>query len=105
MELQSCSILLRASLQDVKHGPFVELLCISYPIQQQALLNSASHEQIRFLCNCLENFSYPKGTLNKLGPFKDDLANFADSSRSFRKKRKFLMERGSGFLGLVLAPL
>jgi hypothetical protein len=83
----------------------VELWCISRPIQQLALLNSASHEQIRFLCNCLENFTYPKGTLNKSGPFKDDLARLADRCRSFRKKRKILVQRGSGFLGLVLAPL
>ena len=91
----------------IKHIPFVELLCISHPIQQQALLNYASHQQIRFLCNCLENFTYPKGTLNKLGPFKDDidLANLADRRRSFRKKSKILVQRGSGFLGLVLAPL
>jgi hypothetical protein len=52
----------------------------------------------------LENFTYPKGKLNKLGPFKDDLADLADSSRSFGKKRKILVQRGSGFLGLVLAP-
>ena len=83
----------------------MELLCISHPIQQQALLNSASHEQIRLLCNCLENFKYTKGTLNKLGPFKDDLADLTDRSRSFRKKRKILVQRGIGFLGLVLAPL
>ena len=89
----------------MKHRPFVELFCISHPIQQQALLNSASHEQIRFLGNCLENFTCPKGTLNKLGPFKDDLANLEDSSRSFRKKRKIIVQRGSGFLRLVLAPL
>jgi hypothetical protein len=88
----------------IKHRPFVELFCISHPIQQQALLNSASHEQIRFLCNCLEKFTYPKGTLNKLGPFKGDLADLADRSRSFRKKRKILVQRGSGFLGLVLRP-
>ena len=87
----------------IKHRLFVEFLCISRPIQQQALLNSASYEQIRFLCNCLENFTYPQGTLNKLGPFKDDLADLADTSRSFRKKRKILVQRGSGFLGLVLA--
>ena len=67
----------------MKHKPFVELLCISHPIQRQALLNSASHEQIRFLRNCLKNFTYPKGTLNKLGPFKDDLADLVDGSRSF----------------------
>jgi hypothetical protein len=53
----------------------------------------------------LENFTYLKGTLNKLGPFKDELADLADRSRSFRKKRKILVQRGSGFVGLVLAPL
>jgi hypothetical protein len=53
----------------------------------------------------LENFTYPKGTLNKLGPFKDDLAYLSDRSRSFRKKRKILVQPGSDFLGLVLAPL
>ena len=89
----------------IKYRPLVELLCTCHPIPQEALLNSASHEQIRFLCNCLENFTYRKGTLNKLGPFKDDLADLADRSRSFRKKRKILVQRGSGFLGLVLAPL
>ena len=89
----------------MKHRPFVEFLCIYHPIQQQALLNFASHEHIRFLCNCLENFTYPKGTLNKLGPFKDDLADLANRSRSFRKKRKILVQRGCGFLELVLAPL
>ena len=83
----------------MKHRPFVELLCISHPIQQQALLNSASHEQIRFLCNCLENFTYPKGTLNKLGPFKDDLADLADRSRSFRKKRKIIVREWFSRIG------
>jgi hypothetical protein len=82
---------------NMKHRPFVELLCISHPIQQQALLGSASHEQIRFLCNCLENFTYPKGSLNKPGPFKDDLADLADRSRSFRKKRKILISAGKWF--------
>jgi hypothetical protein len=53
----------------------------------------------------LENFTYPKGTLNKFGPFKDDLADVADRNKSFRKKRKILVQRGSGFVGLVLAPL
>ena len=81
----------------MKHRLFVELLYIYHPIQQQALLNSVSHEQIRFLCYCLENFTYPKGTLDKLGPFKDDLADLADRSRSFRKKGKFLFSAGVVF--------
>jgi hypothetical protein len=89
----------------IKHRPLVELLCTSHPIQQQALLNSASHEQIRFICNCLENFTYPKGTKDKLRPFKQDLADLTDRIRSFRTKRKILVQRGSVFLELVLAPL
>jgi hypothetical protein len=89
----------------MKHRPFVELLCISHPIQQQALLNSASHEQIRFLCNCLENFTYPKETKDKLRSFKQDLPDLADRSRSLKTKKKNLVQRWSGFLELVLAPL
>jgi hypothetical protein len=58
-----------------------------------------------FYVICLGKFTNPKGTLNKLGPFKEDLADLANRSRSFRKKRKILVQRGSGFLGLVLAPL
>ena len=81
----------------MKHRPFVGLLCISHPIQQQALLNSASHEQIRFLCNCLENFTYPKGTLKKLGPFKDDLADLADRVGVLERKGKFLFSAGVVF--------
>jgi hypothetical protein len=53
----------------------------------------------------LENFTYPKGTLNKLRPFKDDLADLVDRSMSIRKERRIIVQRGSGFLGLVLASL
>ena len=87
------------------YRPFVELLCTSHPTQQQALLNSASAEQIRCLCHCIENFTYSKETKDKLRPFKQDLADLADRSISFRTKRKFLFSEESGFLGLVLGPL
>ena len=90
----------------IKHRPHVELLCTSHPIQQQALLNSASHGQIRFrLCKCLENFTYPNEMKDNLRPFKQDLGDLTDRSRSFRTKSKILVQRGSGFLELVLAPL
>jgi hypothetical protein len=85
------------------YRPFVELLCTSHPIQQQALLNSTSAEKILCLCHCIENFTYSKETKDKLRPFKQDLADLADRSRSFRTK--ILVQRGSGFLGLVLGLL
>ena len=88
-----------------EYRPFVELLCTSHPTQQQALLNSASAEQIRCLCHFVENLMYSKETKDKLRPFKQDLADLADRSRSFRTKKEILVQRGSGFLGLVLGPL
>ena len=58
------------------YRPFVELLRTSHPTQQKALLNSS-----------IENFTYSKGTKDKLRPFKQDLADLADRSRSFRTKK------------------
>ena len=87
------------------YRPFVELLCTSHPNQQQALLNSASAEQIRCLCHCIENFTYSEETKDHLRPFKQVLADLADRSRSFRTKKEILVPRGSCVLGLVLAPL
>jgi hypothetical protein len=87
------------------YRPFVELLCTSHPTQQQALLNSTSAEQIRCFCHCIENFTYSKETKDKLRPFKQDLTDLADRRRSFRTKKEILVQRGSGFLGLVLCPL
>jgi hypothetical protein len=87
------------------YRPFVELLCTSHPIQQQALLNSISAEQILCLCHYIENFTYSKETKDKLRPFKQDLADLADRSRSFRTKKEIILQRGSGFLGLVLGLL
>ena len=43
--------------------------------------------------------------MNKLEAFQDGLADLADRCRSFRNETKILVERCSGFLELVLAPL
>jgi hypothetical protein len=48
---------------------------------------------------------YSKETKDKLRPIKKDLVDLADRSRSFRTKKEILVQRGSGFLGLVLGPL
>jgi hypothetical protein len=87
------------------YRPFVELVCTSHQTQQQAILNSVSAEQIRCLCHCIENFTYSKELKDKLRPFKQDLTDLADRSGSFRTKNEIIVQRGSGFLGLVLGPL
>ena len=75
---------------------------ISHPIQQQALLNSASAEQVRCLCNCLENIPYQE---DKHRPFKRELAELTDRNSSFKRKKQILVQRGGGFLGVVLGPI
>ena len=84
------------------YWPFVELLCTSHPTQQQALLNATSAEQRR----CLYRKFYivwkishisSKELKGKLRPFKQDLADLADRSRSFRTKRKFLFSEEVAF--------
>ena len=86
----------------VKHKPFLDFLSISHPIQRQALLNSASAEQVRYLCNCLENIPYQK---DKLRPFKRELAELTDRNSSFKRKKQILVQHGNGFLGVVLGPI
>ncbi len=86
-----------------KHRSFIELLCVSHPIQRQVLLNSVSAEQICCLCDCLQYIAHPVDKLSK--PLKGDLADLIDRNKSFRIKKKILVQRGNGFLGVILGPV
>ena len=86
----------------VKHEPFLDLLSILHPIQRQAFLNSALVEQVRCLCNCLENIPYQE---DKLRPFKAELAELTDRNSSFKRKKQILVQRGGGFVEVVLGPI
>ena len=89
----------REMIYVVKYKPFLDLLSISHPIQRQALLNSTSVEQVRCLCNCLENIPYQE---DKLRPFERELAELTDRNSSFKRKKQILVQRGGGFLGPIL---
>jgi hypothetical protein len=58
--------------------PFLELLSTSEPDQQQALLETATAEQVHCLCLCAENvmerkYLMPKHLMKKLRPYKHDM--------------------------------
>jgi hypothetical protein len=57
------------------------------------------------LVSLYRNFKYSKETKDKFRPFIQDLADLAGRSRIFRTKKEILVQRESGFLGLVLGPL
>jgi hypothetical protein len=62
----------------LRHQPFLELLDTSEPDQQQALLETATAEQVHCLCLCVENvmkrkYLIPKYVVKKLRPYKYEM--------------------------------
>ena len=53
----------------LKHKPFLELLASCQPDQQQALLETASPEQVHCLCLCAENLRGKKIYNRRKGNF------------------------------------
>ena len=93
----------------LRHKPFLELLGTSEPDQQQALLETATAEQVHCLCLCVENvmkrkYLMPKHVMKKLRPYKHEMLRLADRGKCGRKKR-ILIQHGEGFLGLLLSPI
>ena len=60
----------------VKHKPFLELLASCQPDQQQALLETASPEQVHCLCLCAENLREKKYIMSKkeLQPYQHNIS-------------------------------
>jgi hypothetical protein len=63
--------------------PFLELLGTSEPDQQQALLETATAEQVHCLCLCVENamerkYLMSKHVMKKLRPYKHEMLRLAD---------------------------
>ncbi|CAB4007616.1 Hypothetical predicted protein [Paramuricea clavata] len=94
----------------LRHKPYLELLGTSEPDQQQALLETASAEQVHCLCLCAENvmkrkYLMPKHVMKKLRPYKNEMLRLADRGKCGRRKKRILVQRGEGFLGLLLSPI
>ena len=67
----------------LRNKPFLELLGTSEPDQQQALLETATAEQVHCLCLCVENamkrkYLIPKYVMKKLGPYIHEMLRLAD---------------------------
>ena len=67
----------------LKHKLFLELLRTCKPAQQQALLATATSEQIHCLCNCLQNclrkrYVLPQKVIEKIRPYERHVNKAAD---------------------------
>ena len=94
----------------LRHRPFLELLGTSEPDQQQALLETATADQVHCLCLCVENvmkrkYLMPKHVMKKLRPYKHEMLRLVDRGKCRRRKKWILTQHGEGFLGLLLSPI
>ena len=86
---------------------FLELLTQSHPLQQKALLVTATPSQIRSVCECILNALY--GTIpidhrdrSSLKPHRETLRALAEPSYPYTAKKKLLVQTGGGFLDRLI---
>ena len=75
----------------LKHKPFLELLASCQPDQHQALLETASPEQVHCLCLC-KKLKGEKYIMSKkeLQPYQHNINSLADRGKSGWKKSEYL---------------
>ena len=96
------------NLRQNKH--FLELLTKSQPLQQRALLVTASPSQIRAICECIINVLHATVPMNdqektSLRPHLETFYKLADNGYPYASKKKLMVQTGGGFLDQVLPIL
>ena len=95
------------SLNLRQNKSFLELLTKSQPLQQRALLVTASPSQIRAICECIINVLHTTVPMNdqekaSLRPHLETFYNLADNGHPYAPKNKLLVQKGGGFLDQLL---
>lgn len=80
------------------------------PTQRRALLRTADDSLVRDICECalntLEgNVVLSRAHKSRLARHRHTLRKLACKRGSWKSKKKILVQRGDGFLGLLLAPI
>ena len=86
---------------------FLELLASTNPMQQRALLVTATPSQIHSICECVINMLYGTIPLDErvrrsMIPHRDYLYALADSTFPYADRKKLLVQKGGGFLDQLL---
>ena len=93
-----------------KNLGYLHFLAHAPPHQKQALLDTASAEQIHAICEVCHNvlsevIPSSKERRNRLCNFKAELIDLAAPSVPFKKKKKIISQTGGGFIEDVISPL
>ena len=95
----------------VQHDkPFLELLASSRPLQQKALLITATPSQIHSVCECVTNVLHGTVPLDdqvrrSLGSYRETLYTLAEPTLPYADKKKLLVQKGGGFLDQLLPSI
>ena len=87
--------------------PFLELLSTTTPLQQKALLVTATPSQIHSICECIINVLYgtvplDDQTRRSLIRHQNTLYALAEPTLPYADKRKLLVQQGGGFVDQLL---
>lgn len=93
-----------------KHSTILHALCYLSPEQTKSLLKHADLKLIKCICECALNILNGNITLNKhqkgtLSKHRLLLRKLAENRGTWKKKKNLVIQRGGGFLPLLLAPL
>lgn len=88
----------------------LHLLADARRYQRDALINTASKDQLQCICDCANNFlagnvPFTQDRINKLKRYQKQIRILANKNDpDLEKKRKILVQYG-GFLPLLLTPI
>ncbi|GFX47326.1 uncharacterized protein TNCV_4992321 [Trichonephila clavipes] len=88
-----------------RHVHLLHVLSSANPQQRNAILKSATNEQIKTLCEICQNVlegNVSKAKFRQLCRYKKVIRQLADRNIPIARKRKLLTNQTGGFLPLVL---
>ena len=88
----------------------IKFLCKTKPHYRKALLKSADKDLIHSICECVYNILIGKVPLAKsqkvnISKHKTTLRRLLKPGVSFRSRKKLIIQKGGGFLPLLLTPI
>jgi hypothetical protein len=93
-----------------KHLPTLKVLASSTPAVRKEILKAADDDLIKLLVECCHNTLYgglkrSPAHIKKLKKYKTTIRKIAKPSTNLKKKKKELMQVGSGFLPVMLPSI
>ena len=93
-----------------RNSDFLKVLRKCTPAQRKALLEVAHDDLPEALTECcmnvyLKTIKVNPSVLKRLTPFKEDLRFVADNRNPLNQRREVLLQKGEGFLSLILTPI